>query len=123
MGKEMKRVITVFGLLAFAAPALSETLRCDINVKQYCTASEGCRLIPPKVFNRIDMSQQTYQRCDSAGCDTHKVILARSGIYLNIVFPGGSTIAKMVADGSEFLEVATQLTNVYLSFGACQPDT
>ena len=45
---------------------------------------------------------------------------ALSGVYLNMAVPNKGLLAKMIVDGSEFLEVATLGTTVFLSFGSCQ---
>jgi hypothetical protein len=117
----MKRqIIIFFGLMAAASPALAETFRCDIKEKHYCTAREVCKSINPTIYNRIDFSQETYSRCDKAGCDTYKASFSRSGIYIIIDVPGRGLFAKLSVDGSEFLEVATLLTKTYVSFGSCR---
>jgi len=117
----MKRQIIIFlGLMAAASPALAEMFRCDIKEKHYCAAREGCKPINPTTYSRIDFSQETYSRCDKAGCDTYKASFSRSGIMIIIDVPGRGLFAKLTVDGSNFLEVVTILTNTYIGFGSCQ---
>jgi hypothetical protein len=115
-------------LLTVSTVASAQTFRCDINHKMVCQQS-GCKAVPASVWNIIQLDKKTYARCDAKSCDTYNAQFSEGGAFLNIqVTP--STIAKMaVADVPvmelkkfSFHEVATQLHDVYVSFGACRPN-
>lgn len=99
--------------------ARAETLRCEIAEKHVCEAGTGCRAIPPKVWNLVDMGERTFSRCDSSGCDTYPAHFSKSGIFVIIDAPGRGLVAK-VSDGGAFVESATLGTSAYVSFGACR---
>ena len=48
------------------------------------------------------------------------MVLTRLGLYLNIEVPGKAMFAKMLVDGSEFLEVATLGSMIFVNFGTCK---
>ena len=70
--------------------------------------------------NILDLSRQTYARCDAKGCDTYDAQYSRSGAYFVVDVPGRGLIAKIATDMSAFLEVATAGTTALVSFGSCQ---
>ena len=131
---KMKKILLAIALGGYAAlPAHAEQLRCDIDIRFFCDSKTGCKPIKPAVSNLIDTDRQTIARCDSMGCDVHNAVFELSGAYMNIVaVPANGLSAKLaVVDtvipklgiGSplgEFSEVATQMTNVYVSFGRCK---
>ena len=106
------------GLTVLAQGVEAQQIRCDIERKYVCETS-GCRTAPIDMWNIIDTAQQTYSRCDKQGCDTHSVLISRSGKFLNFELQGRGTTAKMAVDGSSFHEVATLVHNVFISFGKC----
>jgi hypothetical protein len=66
------------------------------------------------------MSGRTYSRCDSRGCDKFDARFSRSGVFTIIDLPGRGFTAKLAADMSTFIEVATIETQALVSFGACK---
>jgi hypothetical protein len=53
------------------------------------------------------------------GCDEYQANFSRSGLYTMIYLPGRGTMAKMSANGAEFLEVTTLGIDTLVSFGHC----
>jgi hypothetical protein len=106
--------------LAQPLPALSQPVTCQVSAKFSCAAETGCRENRLGVWNVIDMQGQTYARCDSRGCDKYDARLSRSGVFIIIDVPGHGMMAKLAADMSAFLEVATIGTQALVSFGTCQ---
>ncbi len=102
-------------------PAAAQMLKCEISEKHFCEPRKDCVAIPSNVWNKVDLSKNTYSRCDKKGCDDYQIVVSRSGVYLNIVLADrGGIIAKMAQDGSSFVEVATLGMGVYTSFGSCR---
>ena len=94
-------------------------MRCEIASKFSCT-SAGCATTKPSVFNIIDLELGKFSRCDANGCDEYSANVSRSGAYIIVDVPGRGTMAKLSADGTEYVEVATLGTTVLVSFGACR---
>ena len=100
-------------------PAVADPLRCEIAQKFGCSPA-GCTTAGKLgSFAIIDMEAGKYSKCDAEGCDEYSVNFSRSGVYVNVNFPGHATVAKLSIDGSQFFEVATLMNNVIVSFGAC----
>ena len=113
------RLVTTALIAVWAANAAAAPLRCNISEKHVCIAKKGCSSTKPTVWNLVDLAASKYSRCDRQGCDTYNADISRSGIFLNIVIPRRGVLAKMVFDGSSFLEVMTATDVVYISFGSC----
>ena len=109
-------VLLLTGL--WAASANASTLRCTHVTKQFCDA-DGCNRIEPKTYNTISTDPALFSRCDSIGCDGYEYVVTRSGVYLTFEVPGRGLMAKMSEDGSEYVEIATLTTGVYISHGYC----
>jgi hypothetical protein len=106
-------------VLAVSSPALAQVVTCQISAKFGCAAT-GCAEGRLDIWNVIDMSGQTYSRCDSRGCDKFDAHFSRSGAFTIIDLPGRGFTAKLAADMSAFIEVATIGTQALVSFGACK---
>jgi hypothetical protein len=119
----VKRVRTCIALglamLSFPGPAWSQTVTCIISSKYGCEA-DGCNQVQAAVRNVLDLSRQTYTRCDTGGCDNYEARISRSGAFIVIDLPGRGMTAKIAADLSAFVEVATIGTTVLVSFGSCR---
>lgn len=94
--------------------------RCQPTVRFDCSL-KGCTEAKPTVWLNVDFSARRYERCDSKGCDEHQMTHSASGIFTVVSVGGGSTLFKVVNDGSEFMEVASLGTAAYTSFGRCAP--
>lgn len=116
-----RALLPVFAL-TLSSPAFAQTVTCQISAKFGCSAT-GCAEARMGVWNVIDMPGQTYSRCDSRGCDKYDVHFARSGEFIIIDVPGRGFTAKLAADMSAFVEVATIGTQALVSFGACKLGT
>ena len=113
------RALFPFVVLTLSSPAFAQELTCQISAKFGCAAT-GCAEARLGVWNVIDMSGQTYSRCDSRGCDKYDARFSRSGDFTIIDIPGRGFTAKLAADMSAFVEVATIGAQALVSFGACQ---
>ena len=111
-------VFILFCLALTPCEAMAVTT-CTIAEKLACGRASGCKRIPVSVVIRLDVQNQTYSRCDAKGCDDYPSQFAPSGIFTVIDVPGRGMVAKMLGDGSEFVEVVTQGTGVIVSFGKC----
>ncbi len=102
-----------------ATEAVAAEIRCDIRSKVTCS-SAGCTEKAPGMWNLIDLEGRRFSRCDYEGCDHYQMVVSRSGTYLNLEVPGRAMLAKMAADGSKYLEVATLGTKALVSHGTCK---
>ena len=100
--------------------AAAQVLRCDIASKHRCDANGGCQKVPAGVWNIVNFPKQTLARCDAKGCETYPAQFVTSGAFINIALPANGMLAKMASDGSTFLETATLMGTVLVSFGACR---
>ncbi len=117
----MTKVIAFIALFAaMTTSAVATKYRCDPNEKYFCDIGAGCRPVPTTVWNLIDTEKRTFSRCDQNECNHYEASFHTSGTFINIDVRGRSLIAKMALDGSSFVEVATLMTQVYTSFGACR---
>jgi len=114
----MRFAVILCALLA--SPAAAETMTCRITAKHSCDPASGCRSILPGVWNVLDVTRHTYARCDARGCDTYDASFSRSGAFIVIDIPTRGMVAKVAADRSSFLEVATLGMTALNSFGACE---
>jgi hypothetical protein len=115
---EMRFARILFALLA--SPAAAEPMTCRITTKHSCDPAGGCKKIPPGVWNVLDAARQTYARCDARGCDTYDASFSPSGAFIVIDVPSRGMVAKVAADKSSFLEVATLGMTALNSFGSCE---
>jgi hypothetical protein len=114
-------LVTVTLLVVMSSiAARAEPMRCEIASKFSCSPA-GCTTNKPSVFNIIDIELGKFSRCDANGCDEYSANFSRSGAYIIVDVPGRGTMAKLSADGTEYVEVATLGTTVLVSFGACRP--
>jgi hypothetical protein len=114
-----KIAILLVSAVSFSAPSLALTT-CTISQKQVCRPGVECEQTKNSIVVRIDWNQGTYSRCDAKGCDALSMQFAVSGDFLNIEVPGRGMLAKISKDGSSYVEVATFMTNVIVSFGSCK---
>ncbi len=110
--------IALAALVATAAEA--KVFECVISEKYVCDSSRGCGQVHHDIVVKLDLTRQTYSRCDSKGCDTFDVRLSESGAFAVIDVPGRGMVAKFSNDGSDFMEVATIETQALISFGSCK---
>ena len=106
-------------MLFFPSFASAQSVTCTISSKFICSAG-GCDPVQPTIRNLIDLSRQSYIRCDAKNCETLDARFSRSGTYIVVDVPGRGVMAKIAADMSEFLEVATIGTQALVSFGSCR---
>ena len=116
----MRSALTAFLVIISSVPALADPLRCEIAQKFSCS-SAGCATGQIGIFNVIDVESGKFSRCDTKGCDDYSANFTRSGVYINVDVPGREMVAKLSVDGSQFVEVATLMNVVLVSFGACKP--
>ena len=95
-------------------------LRCEISEKHLCQPSADCTRVPAKVWNLIDLENRTYARCDNSGCDTYDALVSTSGVVTRVEVPGRGLTTTLTDGGSSFVEVATLVDTVYVSFGSCR---
>lgn len=111
-------LFAAFGLL-FAVTAMGATLKCDITSKFACSPS-GCVNNNLGVWNLIDLDAKRFSRCGESGCDTYDMTSSQSGVYVNFEIPRTGMLAKMAADGGQYVEVVTAGTGVLVSYGSCK---
>ncbi len=116
---KLKMVMSLAVFFAFGTSAFAATT-CTVDEKQSCSAGTGCQPIENSIIVRIDWKQGTYSRCDAKGCDDLKMNFAIVGEFINVDVPGRGMLAKMSKDGSSYVEVATLMTTVLMSFGRCE---
>jgi hypothetical protein len=99
--------------------AMAAPLECVILKKYSCTAAQ-CQTVPATIRNTIDLQNHMYSRCDSKGCDSYVATISQTGVMVTLDLPGRGAFARMNADGSEFVEVVSLLTNTLISYGTCR---
>jgi hypothetical protein len=118
-GKNMYQFLFAFLLVyAWASPAFAVTT-CTVDQKQSCDSSVGCQAIKNSIVVRIDWNQGSYSRCDAKGCDDLSMKTSSSGDFINIEVPEHGMLAKISKSTSSFVEVATIMETVLVSFGRC----
>ena len=85
-----------------------------------CDPAGGCKKLQSGVWNVLDVTRQTYARCDARGCDTYDASFSPSGAFIVIDVPSRGMVAKVAADKSSFVEVATLGMMALNSFGICE---
>ena len=110
--------ITLAALATTAAEA--KVFKCLISEKYVCDSGRGCGQAHNDILVKLDLTRQTYSRCDPKGCDTFDVRLSKSGAFAVIDVPGRGMLAKFSNDGSGFVEVATIESQAVISFGSCK---
>jgi hypothetical protein len=113
----MHHMLLVAAVL-FSGPAAAETITCRISAKYGCEAA-GCTEAEVSVWHVINVSDATYSRCDSSGCDKYDAQLTRSGKFFIIDVPGRGLVATLAVNMAAFVEVATVGTRALVSFGTC----
>ena len=106
-------------LIAGCHEVHAEPLICTPTQKFYCTAN-GCREIPAQTWALVDAIKGMYARCDKNGCDRYDAAVSRSGVMTNIEVPARALFARFSGSGEAFVEVASQLTDIYVSHGSCK---
>lgn len=94
---------------------------CKPSERQTCD-KDGCAPAPATVSIKLNFQETTYSRCDEKGCDDYPMDFASSGIFTTATPQRHGSFIKVVNDGSEYMEVATLMLQVYVYFGACKPD-
>jgi hypothetical protein len=113
----MRSLLVCAVVLAVTPSSHAAELKCEIRQKFFCEES-GCSTTPAKVWNLVDMSNKTYARCDSMGCDKYPAQFSASGIFINIDVPGRGLTAKISADS--FHEIATLGHAIYVKLRIMQ---
>jgi hypothetical protein len=114
----MKLIVCALLILSTAG-VHAQGLRCEI-LKKYVCEPGGCKSVPAKIWNRVDLSNHSYARCDSAGCDNYAVEISQSGAFLNLAIPKNGVVAKITIGNNSFHEVVSLGQIVYVSFGVCK---
>lgn len=120
MRKNLMHAVAAIAALAAAAPASATTYQCTFTQKQSC-AAEGCKPVSPSIWVKLDDAAGIYSRCDSRGCDDHRAVFSYRGATHSVEIPGAGAFVKFM-DGGEAVEVASQMTMVYVSHGICKVD-
>jgi hypothetical protein len=94
-------------------------LACEVREKHQCAPQSPCRPIPSTVRLELDPATGAYSRCDAKGCDRHRSIVSRSGVWVNFAIPGSATFARVGDDGS-VVEVAALNSTVLVGYGRCR---
>jgi len=118
MGKPAIFAAVLLMLTLSTPPAQARNYNCTFTAKQFCDAS-GCKSLSPAVRVKLDDQALTYSRCDRRGCDTHPAKISHSGIFTIAEIPGAGTFLKFGSKG-DVVEVASQMTAVYVSHGDCR---
>ena len=123
--REMKRALVVL-IVVLTLPvlaggaALADGWRCDGTTAQTCS-DEGCTRRAPSVWVELDFEAKTYGRCDRKGCDRYPVgPVTSSGVFM-VIQPRAGTFFKATKDGSQYVEVASLLTTIFITHGRCRP--
>jgi hypothetical protein len=116
----MRRLLFAF-LFTFlsASPAFAVTT-CTVDQKQSCSSGVGCEPVKSYIVVHIDWKRGTYSRCDDTGCNDFSMKASYSLGFVNIEVPEHAMFAKISKSNSSFVEVATFLGTVLVSFGSCQ---
>lgn len=95
---------------------------CEGDQRYGCDDTNGCAGSPLAIttWAEFNFDDNSYRRCDRAGCDDYAPVVTRSGEFLNIELPGRASFAKIGPDGS-FSEVVTLGTQVMITYGQCRP--
>jgi hypothetical protein len=120
MDKFVRHVFGISLLVIMPSVSVAAPLSCVITAKFACMPA-GCGAVETGMFSVIDMQSGSFSRCDRRGCDEYEATFSSSGQYIVIDLPGRGMVAKMSANGAEYLEVTTLGTNTLVSFGACKP--
>lgn len=110
-------------LLLLCNPASAQIVTCRVSAKFNCAAETGCADTLSrawKIWNVIDLSDETYSRGDIGGCDKFDANLTRGGEFIVIDVPGRGIMAKLDVNLATFVEVATMGAQAFVSFGTCQ---
>jgi hypothetical protein len=96
---------------------------CIPEKKSVCT-QESCSAIAPQTFSLIQKVNGLTQisRCDKSGCDTYPANFSESGVNWNFQTkePKGLLLKiNFIEDNLSFVEIATQMLDVYMSYGKC----
>src|SRR5262245_54529774 len=105
----LRTLVVVIALVLPAHLALAQPITSRLSSKFGCSPG-GCEPMAANVWSVIDLSAQTYARCDAKGCAKYDAVMSRSGVYVVIDLPGRGMIVKLASDLSAFLEVATIMT-------------
>ena len=69
------RIVFAIVLVFFATTASTQPITCRIVSKFNCSHEAGCAKEPTGVWNVIDITGETYSRCDNRGCDKYEAQL------------------------------------------------
>ena len=87
---------------------------------RFCN-QKGCNTYKPKVFLRIDLVAMEIGRCNDKECETRSFTYSKSGIFSILDTAGKGAFTKVANNGSVYMEVLTQVFDVYTAMGECQP--
>ncbi len=92
----MQRTIIRLGIVSITLAVLvvtaaeAKVFECVISEKYVCDSGRGCGQVHNDIVVKLDLTRQTYSRCDSKGCDTFDVRLSefRSLCHDRRTWPG-----------------------------------
>lgn len=94
---------------------------CETFKKYSCNEKNGCNEIDGGLVSiRLDLNAEKYFRCDSKGCESSGAKIFSSGIYTYFDL-GSGAVFKVLNDGSSFVDIATLMDTVLISYGVCLP--
>jgi len=92
---------------------------CEPKIK-FRVDKKGARRVRNNVWIKINLKNKLYARCDKNGCSKCDLKYFSSGIYTNIALPNCGGFIKLSNDGSTFVDVASLMNIVFVSYGACK---
>jgi hypothetical protein len=119
-GKNMRQFLVAFLFVYASASPVFAVTTCTVDQKQSCDSGVGCQPTKNSIVVRIDWNQGSYSRCDAKGCDDLSMKTSSTGDLINIEVPEHAMLAKISKNTSSFIEVATIMETVLVSFGRCQ---
>ena len=82
----------------------------------------GCqRVDPDPVWLVLDFPENSYQRCDAAGCDTYLMAVTEKGLFTYIQLQDHPDVFWKIGLANMFVEVAAQGVTAMNAFGFCRP--
>ena len=76
----------------------------------------------PETYVVWEPGGNRYLRCDRTGCDSYIAEVAYSGLFANVVLPGGGNVMRVSSSG-EYREIAHLMTDTYFYRGQCTAES
>lgn len=96
---------------------------CRPELQSSC-GSKNCESAPAgrEVFIEIDLSEETYRRCNSAGCNSLKATTGWDGTAMNVAMLNDGYFLRVTGQG-RFIDSAPFLgASTVMHFGNCTPN-